>query len=45
MVPYHHSMAYPDVTVGGEGLQMWRVAEILNKQLTQPSSMVLYLGV
>jgi hypothetical protein len=32
-VPCHHGMARPQVAVGGEGLQIWRVAaSILNKQ-------------
>jgi hypothetical protein len=30
---YHHGMARPQVAVGGDGLQIWRVAtNILNKQ-------------
>jgi hypothetical protein len=32
-VPCHHSMVCPRVTNGGDGLQIWKVAEnILNKQ-------------
>jgi hypothetical protein len=32
-VPCHHGMARPRVTDGGDGLQVWGVAEnILNKQ-------------
>jgi hypothetical protein len=32
-VPCHHGMARPQVADGGNGLQIWRVAEnILNKQ-------------
>jgi hypothetical protein len=32
-VPYHHSMASPQVADGGDGHQIWRVAaNILNKQ-------------
>jgi hypothetical protein len=33
-VLYHHGMARPQVAIGGDGLQVWRVAaNILNKQL------------
>jgi hypothetical protein len=32
-VPCHHGMARPEVADGGDGLQIWRVAEnILNRQ-------------
>jgi hypothetical protein len=32
-VPCHHGMARPQGAIGGNGLQIWRVAEsILNKQ-------------
>jgi hypothetical protein len=32
-VPCHHGMARPQVTDGGDGFQIWRVAaNILNKQ-------------
>jgi hypothetical protein len=32
-VPFNHSMAYPQITDGGNGLLIWRVAaNILNKQ-------------
>jgi hypothetical protein len=31
--PCHHGMARPQVVVGGDGLQIWRVAaNIVNKQ-------------
>jgi hypothetical protein len=33
-VPCHHGMSCPQTADGGDGLQIWRVAEnILNKQL------------
>jgi hypothetical protein len=33
LFPCHHGMARPQVAEGGDGLQIWRVAEnILNKQ-------------
>jgi hypothetical protein len=33
-VPCHHGMARPQVAVGGDGLQIWKVAvNILNNQL------------
>jgi len=32
--PCHHSMACPQIVIGGDGLQMWRVAvTVLNKHL------------
>jgi hypothetical protein len=31
-IPCHHGMARPRVADGGDGLQIWRVADILNKQ-------------
>jgi len=32
--PFHHSIAYPQIADGGDGLHMWRVtANILNMQL------------
>jgi hypothetical protein len=38
-VPCHHCIAHPQITDGGDGLQVWRVAaNILNKQPTRGGS-------
>jgi hypothetical protein len=46
-VPGHHGMVHPQVAVGGDGLQVWRIAmNLLNKQLWAANRMWLFsLGV